>query len=166
MLKEHFCLKRRSRGLTLPRSMLNMLWGNHQHFVFLTGFASSGGQPTLWDKSTFPHLTKDNLWIDSWRSLGKKEQFILAEFTQIFEFTHAASRLGLFLMHLIGWDQFHNWNFYGWTSLFSLVGGANSILRTFMAEPAFFSLLGGTSSILWTFRAEPIKTPCMMDQFD
>ena len=35
----------------------------------------------------------------------------------------------------IGWDQFHTWNFYGWTSHFSLLGGASSILRTFRAEP-------------------------------
>ena len=34
ILKERFCWRRRSRGLTLPRSMLIMLWGNHQQFVF------------------------------------------------------------------------------------------------------------------------------------
>ena len=33
MLKELSWLKRRFRGLALHRSMLNMLWGNRQHFV-------------------------------------------------------------------------------------------------------------------------------------
>ena len=36
MLKELSWLKRRFRGLALHRSMLNMLWGNRQHFVFFT----------------------------------------------------------------------------------------------------------------------------------
>ena len=74
MLKERFCCRIRSRGLTLPRSMLKMLLGNHQHFVSLTGSSSSGGQPALGDRSTLPHLTDDNLWLDCWRSLGSKEQ--------------------------------------------------------------------------------------------
>ena len=55
------------------------------------------------------------------------------------EYTHPVPKLGLFLMHFIGWDQFHSQNNYDRTSHFSLLGGTSSILRTFRAGPVLCS---------------------------